>query len=81
MVFVERYENGADWRAMAYWIHNHLPYSELQFFPRLCAFNIGWHEEPKRVIHSFMEPKGTLIRGQGPDPELASHYAGFPPLA
>ena len=79
--FVERYENGADWRAMAYWIHNHLPYSELQFFPRLCAFNIGWHEEPKRVIHSFMEPKGTLIRGQGPDPELASHYAGFPPLA
>lgn len=79
--FVERYENGADWRAMAYWIHNHLPYSELQFFPRLCAFNIGWHEEPKRVIHSFMEPKGTLIRGQGQDPELASHYAGFPPLA
>lgn len=79
--FVERYENGADWRAMAYWIHNHLPYSELQFFPRLCAFNIGWHEEPKRVIHSFMEPKGTLIRGQEPDPELASHYAGFPPLA
>lgn len=79
--FVERYENGADWRAMAYWIHNHLPYSELQFFPRLCAFNIGWHEEPKRVIHSFMEPKGTLIRGQGPDPELASHYACFPPLA
>ena len=79
--FVERYENGADWRAMAYWIHNHLPYSELQFFPRLCAFNIGWHEEPKRVIPSFMEPKGTLIRGQGPDPELASHYACFPPLA
>ena len=79
--FLDRYGNGADWRAMAYWIHNHLPYSELQFFPRLCAFNIEWHEEPKRVIHSFMEPKGTLIRGQGPDPELASHYAGFPPLA
>ena len=79
--FLDRYGNGADWRAMAYWIHNHLPYSELQFFPRLCAFNIGWHEEPKRVIRSFMEPKGTLIRGQGLAPELASHYSGFPPLA
>ena len=79
--FLDRYENGTDWRAMACWIHNHLPYSELQFFPRLCAFNIGWHEEPKRVIRSFIEPKGIFMRGQALAPEMASHYVGFPPLA
>ncbi len=39
--FADRYEKGADWRAHAYWIHNHLPYSDLYFFPKLCAFNIS----------------------------------------
>ncbi|MGD8850783.1 MAG: hypothetical protein PVI28_00010 [Gammaproteobacteria bacterium] len=40
--FADRYERGADQRSLAYWIHDHLPYSELQFFPALCAFNISW---------------------------------------
>ncbi|MEQ6291820.1 hypothetical protein ACFPAG_14520 [Vogesella sp. GCM10023246] len=79
--FLERYEAGTDWRAMAYWVHNHLSYSQLQFFPRLCAFNIGWHEEPQRIIHSYVEPKGTLLRGTLPNPEFASYYQGFPSLA
>ena len=42
--FADRYEAGADWRQLAWWIHDHLPYSELYFFPRLAAFNITWHE-------------------------------------
>lgn len=58
--FADRYEKGADWRAMAYWVHDHLPYSELQFFPKLAAFNIGWHERPKRKIYSYIEPRGYL---------------------
>src|ERR1700744_3439023 len=33
-----------DWTQMAWWIHDHLPYSDLQFFPKLAAFNISWHE-------------------------------------
>src|SRR5437588_1124399 len=48
--FADLYAQGADWRAMAYWIHNHLPYSSLQFFPKLAAFNINWHEKPKRTV-------------------------------
>lgn len=79
--FLERYEQGADWRALAYWIHNHLSYSQLQFFPKLCAFNIGWHEEPARSVYSFIAPKGILVRGEPPNPKLASHYEGFPLLA
>ena len=78
--FADRYEAGADWRGLAYWIHNHLPYSALQFFPKLCAFNIGWHEKPKRSIYSFIEPRGFLVRGEAPSAEFASFYPGFPEL-
>ncbi|MEQ9590702.1 MAG: hypothetical protein RJS97_22355 [Parvibaculaceae bacterium] len=60
--FAERYEADADWRSLAWWIHDHLPYSRLQFFPRLCAFNIRWYEKPERRIDSFIVPKGTLTK-------------------
>src|SRR5437764_3036853 len=62
--FADRYDEGVDWRAMAWWIHDHLPYSELQFFPKLSAFNIGWHDRPKRRIDSFIPPRGqsTAVR-------------------
>ena len=52
--FADLYAEGADWRAMAWWIHDHLPYSQLQFFPKLAAFNNGWRERPRRRIHSFI---------------------------
>ena len=80
--FADRYAAGTDWRALAWWIHDHLPYSELQFFPKLAAFNIGWHERPKRRIDSFIAPKGCLTRPGMPN-HAGSHaafYAGFPPL-
>jgi hypothetical protein len=76
--FTNRYETGSDWRELAYWIHNHLPYSHLQFFPKLCAFNIGWHEKPQRSIYSYIQPKGLLLRGQPPNPKFAVYYEGFP---
>jgi len=78
--FTERYERGEDWRALAYWIHNHLPYSTLTFFPRLCAFNIGWHERPTRSIFSYIAPKGRLLAGELPDPKYAHFYPEFPAL-
>lgn len=55
-------ERGGKWSDMAWWIHDHLPYSTLCFFPRLAAFNIGWHERPLRRIDSYAEPKGCLTR-------------------
>jgi hypothetical protein len=79
---VDRLEEGVTWKAMAWWIHDHLPYSELQFFPKLGAFNIGWHEFPKRQISSFAAPRGLLTKPgfanhAGGDP---SQYRGFPEL-
>jgi hypothetical protein len=78
--FTDQYEKGADWRSIAYWIHDHLPYSQLQFFPKLCAFNIGWHEKPKRTVYSFIDPKGLLFRGAPEEAGYKSRYEGFPAL-
>ena len=79
---VDRLEKGLTWQAMAWWIHVHLPYSELQFFPKLAAFNIGWHEFPRRRITSFAAPRGLLTK-----PDMANHdrghseeYSGFPTI-
>jgi hypothetical protein len=80
---VDRLDRGVTWQSMAWWIHDHLPYSELQFFPKLAAFKIGWHERPRRRISSFAPPRGVLTK-----PGLANHggdhsewYRGFPALA
>jgi hypothetical protein len=80
--FAERYAAGADWRALAWWIHDHLPYASLYFFPKRAAFNIQWHETPIRRIDSYIPPKGTLTK-----PGMTNHsvdhsewYAGFPQL-
>ena len=71
------------WQAMAWWIHDHLPYSEVQFFPKLWAFNIGWHEFPRRRITSFANPRGLLTKPGMPnhDGDHSALYQGFPPLA
>lgn len=80
--FADRYATGADWRALAWWIHDHLPYSELYFHPKLAAFNITWCEAPKRKISSYIAPKGCLTK-LGMDNHGGSHavlYEGFPKL-
>jgi hypothetical protein len=79
---VDRLDNGVTWQAMAWWIHDHLPYSELQFFPKLAAFNIGWHEKPRRRITSFIPPRGLLTKPGMPNHngDHSDHYPGFPAL-
>ena len=59
--FWDRHHEPGDWRLLARWIHDHLPYSILWFHPTLWAFNIGWHEKPERRIDSYAEPKGRLV--------------------
>ena len=56
----DKYEQGADWRSLAYWIHDHLPYRQLQFFfAKLCAFNNQLAREPAKTIYSFINPRAT----------------------
>lgn len=82
--FADRYERGRDWRDLAWWLHDHLPYSEMWFFPKLAAFNLVWRPEPLRTISSYIAPRGMLLRA-GADPVetrygRAARYADFPPL-
>lgn len=76
--FLELYEKDqTTWQQLAYWIHNNLNYSHLQFFPKLCAFNIGWHEQPAREIYSYIQPKGYLLRGEAVNSEFEKFYPDF----
>ncbi|MEZ5534047.1 MAG: hypothetical protein R3F02_00345 [Thiolinea sp.] len=81
--FADQYEQGRDWRALAWWIHDHLPHCGLYFFPSLAAFNITWHEHNKdKTIHSYINPKGCLTK-PGMDNYTGDHsewYEGFPGL-
>lgn len=75
----EREDGG--WQSLAWWIHDHLPYASLCFFPKLWAFNIQWHERPRRTIMSYAEPRGLLTKpGMANQGSHAHLYPGFPPL-
>ncbi|MBB3993556.1 hypothetical protein GGR95_001187 [Sulfitobacter undariae] len=82
--FADQYAQGRDWRDLAWWVHDHLPYSEMWFFPKLAAFNLVWRPEPLRTISSYIAPRGMLLRaGEPPTEDLsarAARYADFPPF-
>lgn len=81
--FADRYAQGRDWRDLAWWLHDHLTYSEIWFFPKLCAFNLVWRPIPHRTISSYIAPRGKLLAaGDSPDEKLSdrqARYADFPP--
>jgi hypothetical protein len=82
--FADQYERGRDWRDLAWWIHDHLAYSEQWFFPKLAAFNLTWEPVPRRTISSYIAPRGKLLAaGAEPDETAASRknrYKDFPPF-
>ena len=65
--FLPYYEATGHWEALAWWIHDHLPYDRLEFFPKLAAVNVGWRESRKRRIHSFIPPRRGLLTKPGMD--------------
>ena len=77
---VDHIARGGNWTDMAWWIHDHLPYHSLCFFPRLAAFNIRWHEAPVRRVDSYAAPKGCLIQPGtvGARNMHQDAYIGFP---
>ena len=69
--FWDAFQAEGDWRKLAWWIHDHLPYSSLYFFPKMWAVNIQWREEPERRVDSYTAPKGCLTK-----PGMANHEGG-----
>ncbi|GEO01871.1 hypothetical protein NSE01_37030 [Novosphingobium sediminis] len=60
--FIDAFPQESAWTKLAWWIHDHLPYSTLEFYPKLGAFNIQWREEPERRIDSYVFPKGCMTK-------------------
>ncbi|HEV7346150.1 MAG TPA: hypothetical protein VGN60_11025 [Devosia sp.] len=75
--FVRYYERTGDWESMAWWIHDHLPYSDMEFFPKLAAFNLQWRQEPVRRIYSFIPPRRGLLTGPGKPNSIGRHDASY----
>ena len=76
------------WKAMAWWIHDHLPYSELEFYRHrnskfeYAAFNIRWHET--KIRGQIVSMSGERIlkkdRRKHSPGDHAFDYPGFPKL-
>ena len=62
---VPYYERTGDWEALAWWVHDHLPYHDMQFFPRYAAFNLQWREQPERHIYSYIPPRRGVLTAPG----------------
>ncbi|MDB5496630.1 MAG: hypothetical protein JWP28_661 [Phenylobacterium sp.] len=77
----DRYDDGMPWQAMAWWVHDHLPYSRMEFFPKRAAFNLSWREEPERRIDSYAKPVECLTKPgeENYTGDHSDHYPGFPP--
>ena len=75
--FIPYYERTGDWEAMAWWIHDHLPYADMEFFPRLAAFNLQWREDPERRISSYIPPRRGLLTAPGMDNWAGRHDAAY----
>ena len=77
--FYDAFHEEGDWQKLAWWIHDHLPYSRLYFFPKYWAFNIQWRENPLRQIDSYTAPRGRLT-GHGVPNFEGSHEEAWAPL-
>lgn len=75
------YERTGHWEAIAWWVHDHLPYSDMEFFPKLCAFNLQWREGvPARRISSFIPPRRGLLTAPGLPNHSGTHEAEYAAL-
>ncbi len=71
--FADAFTAPDDWKRLAWWIHDHLPYSSLEFFPDQWTVNVQWHERPLRMIYSHIpEARGYLTK-PGMDGHDADH--------
>ena len=90
--FADRYEEGRDLSDLAWWVHDHLPYASMEFYPKLAAFNLTWHEASRphgdgsyrRRISSWVHKPRVLFKDDDPERkppgDRAQRYRDFPPF-
>lgn len=67
------YERTGRWEALAWWIHDHLPYDELEFFPKFAAFNYGHGDRQRHRIHGFIPPRRGVLTKRGMENQAGGH--------
>lgn len=80
--FANRFDQPGDWKRLAWWVHDHLPYATMEFFPVRFAFNLSWHEKPTRMIYSHIpDARGYLTKSgmDGHDADHSAEWAGILP--
>jgi len=71
--FADRFKEPDDWKRLAWWVHDNLPYSSMEVFPARWTFNLQWHEKPLKMIYSHVpEARGYLTK-PGMDGHDADH--------
>lgn len=75
--FVPYCQRTGDWEAMAWWVHDHLPYHDMEFFPRLAAFNLQWREQPARRIYSYIPPRRGRLTAPGRENWSGRHDGAY----
>lgn len=71
--FADRFSELEDWKRLAWWVHDHLPYAEMEFYPVRWAFNLTWSEKPERSIYSMVPGSGGYLTRPGYPNHAGSH--------
>ena len=71
------YERTGRWEPVAWWIHDHLPYDELEFFPKFAAFNYAHGDRQRRRISSFIPPRRGVLTKTGMANGAGDHSAEY----
>lgn len=77
--FWDEFQETGDWQKLAWWIHDHLLYSDMEFFTRYWAFNLTWREQPRRMVSGYVPRKVVLTKPSYPnhDGSHADQWAGI----
>ena len=71
------YEATGRWEALAWWIHDRLPYHDLEFFPKFAAVNVTWREAPTRQVYSYIPPRRGWLTKRDMENFEGSHEAEY----
>jgi hypothetical protein len=71
------YERTRQWEPLAWWIHDHLPYDELEFFPHYAAFNYGHGDRQRRRIRSYIPPRRGWLTKPGMETTSGDHSTEY----
>ena len=76
--YVDHYERTGDWQSLGWWIRDNLDhYAEVQFFRRMCAFNIRWYEGPSDRSVGYLDPPTRITLAKAGEPGFNDDHSAL----